>query len=160
VNPVIRPIEPNDITAVQSLYRAAALAVPENIYVQSIRKEWASRTDEEFIKQSSFRQRFVAEIENQILGYVGYASQRSTLTECYVHPRHHGIGLGQHLVNYVFGLAKADRLERLTVLASINAIPFYKKMGFAIDHPENLQMGDGQILPCCRMSILLAPEEG
>jgi GNAT superfamily N-acetyltransferase len=102
---VIRPIERGDFDDAQALYKAAALAVADDIYDSSLKAEWANRTDAEFLEKSFSRQRFVAQLGKSIVGYVGYDRDRRTLTECYVLPAFQGCGIGQRQVNYVLNCA-------------------------------------------------------
>jgi GNAT superfamily N-acetyltransferase len=99
------------------------------------------------------RHRFVAAHRGIIIGYTGYDQCRQTLTECYVHPGFQGWGTGRRLVELVIGLAELDGLDRLTVLASANALGFYERLGFIFDQPEGLLMANGLTLPCGRMHI-------
>jgi GNAT superfamily N-acetyltransferase len=153
---IVRPIEHGDFEDAQAVYRAAALGVPDGIYSPSIKAEWANRTNSEFLEKSFSRQRFVAQLGKTIVGYVGYDQNRSTLTECYVLPAYQGFGIGKQLVKRVLRCANEDRLEKLTVLASKNAVQFYEGCGFSVERAEALVMGDGRLLDCYRMSIYLA----
>lgn len=149
----VRAIAHIDIDATLSVYRAAVSSVGEGFYNTALRHEWAGRTEAEFVQQAEARSRLVAESDGRILGYVGYDKNRQTLTECYIHPSWQGQGVGRRLVEHVYQLADNDGLDHLTVLASANARSFYERLGFVFEGPEGLLMGDGQILPCCRMHV-------
>ncbi|MBE7618376.1 GNAT family N-acetyltransferase [Komagataeibacter sp. FXV2] len=152
---LIRPIDPSETHSALALYRAAISNIGTQFYSARQRAEWATRTEVQFLRLARSRARFVAERDGRIIGYVGYDRSRQTLTECYVHPHHQHQGIGRLLVRHVLHIAHADGLEGLTVLASLNARSFYESLGFVFQQAENLDMSDGQILPCCQMRASL-----
>lgn len=139
---------PEDISAILEAYRAAVGAVMTADYEPSILKEWASRTTEEFAAQNQARQRYVAEFDGKIVGYAGLDFNKAVLTECYVLPEFSGKGVGTALVQTVEEAAREADLMSLSVLASLNAVNFYRKSGFVEGGFEFLRMADGQKMRC------------
>lgn len=150
---VIRPIEPQDTGSVLALYRAAIHAVPDEVYGPVLKRLWAERSEAEFDRQNALRQRFVATDGDAIIGYTGFDRNRATVTECYTLPVYQGVGIGSLLIWHVLGVARTQNVSRLSVLASRNAMPFYQKLGFLVEHAEDLPMADGNRLPCFRMGV-------
>jgi len=90
---------------------------------QSIRKSLDKDTSD--IPKDSY-QALKAEIRNQIVGYVAWRNGYH-IAHLYVDAEYQGKGIGRLLLNEVI---KRTSCELLKVRSSLNAVPFYTKMGF------------------------------
>ncbi len=87
---------------------------------------------------------FVAEIDNQIVGFACYMESRDKdlvdtgeITAIYVLKKHQGLGIGKKLVEACFKALKHYRFISLWVLKSNKiAIDFYEYLGFVNDNVE------------------------
>ncbi|MBW4558175.1 MAG: GNAT family N-acetyltransferase [Trichormus sp. ATA11-4-KO1] len=64
-----------------------------------------------------------------LIGYVA-VSKKSHISQLYVVKSKQHQGFGRMLINFIEQQAKESGVFRLTVKASLNAVPFYKKCGF------------------------------
>lgn len=151
----IRQIKNNDHEAVLELYRQAIQAVSFDEYPQDILNEWASRTLDQFQKQNETRQRYVALLDDQVVGYSGLDVSEMKLTECYVSPNAAGRKIGRSLVGKVVEEARAASLPHLDVMSALNAVDFYARCGFQETETGYLEMANGQKMRCLWMRLTL-----
>jgi GNAT superfamily N-acetyltransferase len=81
------------------------------------------------------REMFVAELEDEIVGVIGYSG--GTVRSLFVASAYQGIGVGRQLLASVESRARRAEIRSLTVAASLTAIGFYRRCGF-----ENLRPVD------------------
>lgn len=74
------------------------------------------------------REMFVAEMESEIVGVIGYSA--GTVRSLFIAPAYQGIGLGRQLLASVEHAARQAEIRSLTVAASLTAIGFYRRCGF------------------------------
>jgi N-acetylglutamate synthase-like GNAT family acetyltransferase len=67
-----------------------------------------------------------------------------------------GQGIGRSLFEHCLGEARAYGAERLLVRASLNAEPFYARLGFERLYPIDKPLAGGSALPCVLMERELA----
>ncbi|HVI90109.1 MAG TPA: GNAT family N-acetyltransferase [Dongiaceae bacterium] len=79
------------------------------------------------------REMFVAELEDEIVGVIGYSG--GTVRSLFIAPAHQGIGVGRQLLASVESRARHAAIRSLTVAASLTAIGFYRRCGFATLRP-------------------------
>ena len=137
---IVRPIQLKDTAAALASYRAAIAALAAVEYDQATLDEWRSRTPERFEALNKNRQRFVAEVNAQVVGYSGIDIARSEVTEYFVTPSAAGSGVGSALLDAAEGLAVQAGLKEVIVHAALTARGFYERMGYT--------PGDKSILNC------------
>src|SRR5690349_18430972 len=74
--------------------------------------------------------RLIAELDGTPVGIGVLVLAGSELRACYVAPEGARQGVGTALVQEIERLARAHGLDRLEVLASLNAEPFYRALGY------------------------------
>lgn len=79
------------------------------------------------------------------VGPLGGRADECVLRAVFVDPDDQGRGYGSNLVRALEADAYARRAKRIEISASISAIPFYRKLGYAHKNGE-LLYEDGQIL--------------
>lgn len=77
-----------------------------------------------------------------------YAPKVIKLDKIYVLPNTHGTGVGKELLQFVIARAKEQQAESLILNVNKNnkAQGFYTKNGFAIDHAEVIDIGEGYVM--------------
>jgi len=83
-----------------------------------------------FIKNPDQELRLVAEMDDKVVGLAALVLGASELRACYVLPAAARKGVGTALVREMEQLAVAHHLDRLELLSSINAEPFYAALGY------------------------------
>jgi len=95
-------------------------------------------SEESLAKQmQDAHQFFICNSENQNLGFISIKKEKEVIKipKLYVSKVAHGKGIGRTLIEYIANLAKKEGFTALELNVNrfnLNAIAFYKKMGFYI----------------------------
>jgi GNAT superfamily N-acetyltransferase len=96
------------------------------------------------------RTAFVAEMDRRV---VGFSRLRGREVEAlYVHPAEAGRQIGEFLLAAVERSASVRRVKTLCLDAALNAVPFYKALGYRIVGPCAPLFDNGLALPCVRVA--------
>ncbi|MER3432442.1 MAG: hypothetical protein C4288_03195 [Leptolyngbya sp. ERB_1_1] len=74
---------------------------------------------------------FGVRTEERLVGYIAIA-RKTHISQLFVAADQQQKGIGRMLLDFVEQRAKAFGVSQLTVRASLNAVPFYKKCGFEV----------------------------
>ncbi|GHH51043.1 GNAT family N-acetyltransferase [[Pseudomonas] boreopolis] len=85
----------------------------------------------------------------RLLGYGVLDREGNEIDALFVDPDRGGQGIGQALMQRL--LARADRARELVVSASLNAVPFYRRVGFVVEREERYPHPCGVALASVRM---------
>lgn len=85
------------------------------------REKWMNRIDKDLF--------IVSERAGQITGFASLKG-KDHVDLLYVHPRHQRKGIAQRLLQTLTREARKRPVSRLSTLASLTALAFFKKMGF------------------------------
>jgi putative acetyltransferase len=123
----IRPLMHDDlekILAVQSSALRTSSASYSSIQIESLARSQASaRLDPD-------EKGFVAEHENEIIGFVSFLTERPKIAGLYVHPDFMRQGIGKQLLETVERYAIDEGHEFIFVTSSLVAVEFYKNSGY------------------------------
>ncbi len=75
---------------------------------------------------------YVAEFDGAIAGFATIHLESGDVEMVYVSPEYAHRGIGGALMRFVEELARGAGVERLHLRGSLNAVPFYEHMGYAI----------------------------
>jgi phosphinothricin acetyltransferase len=137
-NPIIRPARVKDIPAITQIYRDVILNTTAVYAYEPYTLENRQTWYEDRVKQGF--PVFVAEQDNQVIGFSTYGSFRSSPAYLYsventihVHPEFRGQGIGQSLMPPIIEAARTQGMH--TMVAGIDAsnngsIKFHQKFGF------------------------------
>ncbi len=92
-----------------------------------------SRNLAAFARNTDKELRLIAEVGGVALGLGALCMKPAELRACYVVPEGARQGIGTAMVREIERIATDHRLERLELLASINAEPFYASLGYQSD---------------------------
>jgi putative acetyltransferase len=93
----------------------------------------------------------VAELDNCMLGYAILNMVNSEVDAAFIDPNHAGQGIGKKMLYALQDMACVHKLERMHLLASLNAVEFYKSAGFSPIRNERLAHHSGVMLDCVYM---------
>lgn len=97
----------------------------------------------------------VAVEDGQLLGYAVLDADAGEVEAIFVAPEQHGRGIGRHLLETLEANARAARIGRLFLSASLNAVPFYRAMGFTAVREELYPHRSGVGIPSVFMEKVL-----
>lgn len=93
---------------------------------------------------------FVALEEDLLVGFASLDSRHAELDFLYVEPSYAMRGIGRMLTERVEEAARDMLIDRLFIVASLNALPVYEKLGYRKEF-EMSKTIDGIKVPCVRM---------
>ena len=115
-------------------------------------------TDEtvrELIANADSEIRLVAELDGVPVGIGALVVERSELRACYVSPDAARRSCGRLLVEQIERIARARGLTRLEVASSLNAEPFYARLGYQVRERRAVVLRNGYRLPAVMMEKTL-----
>lgn len=153
----IRPAAVGDAPAMAAVFAAAVMTRALSFYGPRELAAWAAQGSAErfaTMLADPDRQLVAAEAGERLVGLAGLEGGEVGLL--YAAPEAPA-GTGTALLAAVEGLARAQGIAVLTLIASRNALPFYVKRGFAIVKPARRPLASGVSLPVCLMAKTLEP---
>ncbi|MHA6324339.1 GNAT family N-acetyltransferase [Roseivivax sp. CAU 1753] len=161
----IRVAEASDFAAVDRLFSDSYPVLLREAYAPSVRvavMPVISRAQPDLVRSGTF---FLVHRGCRLLGAGGWtraAPGSGCETPGTGHVRHvvsdHRFqrqGIGRRLLDYLMINARGQGLSALSCLSTLNAVPFYKAMGFAEVGPVNVPMTAGVAFPAVRMHAIL-----
>ncbi|MGH6900431.1 MAG: GNAT family N-acetyltransferase [Geminicoccaceae bacterium] len=133
----IRPVGTADLDAVAALQERSIMAFGAPVYGEAKAKAWARLGFEfrhDLLGAGGF---WVAEREARIVGVGGWSPDGlepdlAWLRYLFVHPQAVRLGIGRRLVEQAERAARAARRRRLYVWSSLNAVGFYRAVGYRV----------------------------
>lgn len=154
---IVRRATHADIYAIARIHQSAirssaAFYTPEQI------DSWAANiVPEAYLPYIAVSDFFVAfEHESGVIGFASLDRDTAEVASVYVDPAHMRRGAGRRLIAAVEDAARDAEILRLQVTASLNAMLFYRAVGFALVEHATSRTRGGVEMPCARMSKDLA----
>ena len=94
---------------------------------------------------------FVAEDGARPVGYGALNVATCEVEAVFVEPEASGRGVGKALLQALEAMARVRGLARLTLSASLNAVPFYSAAGYEALRNEDFRLASGAVLACVVM---------
>jgi putative acetyltransferase len=132
---LIRPVVAADLDAIAQLQERSIMAFSAPVYGEAKAKAWARlgvQFRHDLLGEGGF---WVAERQDGIVGVGGWSPDGlepdlAWLRYLFVHPQAARRGIGRRLVEQAEGSAHAAGRPRLHVWASLNAVAFYRALGY------------------------------
>jgi len=133
----VRPIRPNEGRTFLDIHTRSIRGLAAAYYTPEVIEAWTVPITEDhlrrFLENRDHEIRLIAELDGEAVGLGVLVLARSELRACYVVPEAARKGVGTALVREIERIAKENGLERLELLASVNAEPFYACLEY---HPD------------------------
>lgn len=154
---IVRRASHTDIYAIARVHDAAIRST-EAWYTARQIDSWAANIVPEaylpYIATSDF---FVAvDDESGIVGFASLDRKTGEVASMYVGPPFVRRGAGRRLMAAIEDAAREATITRLEVTAAINALPFYRAVGFSLIEHSTSRTREGVEMPCGRMAKKLA----
>jgi putative acetyltransferase len=129
--PALRPFLPADTPVLAAIFAAAVEQLTGDDYSEAQQEAWAAIADdeEEFGKKLAGELTLIATLRNAPVGFASLKG-KDHIDMLYVHPSAAGQGVASALCDALEKLAGGRGAKSLTVEASDNAEPFFKKRGY------------------------------
>jgi GNAT superfamily N-acetyltransferase len=145
VTNLIRAFRDADAEAVAELVAVCLRTVNSRDYPpEIIERMCAYFVPAKFRELAAQRQIFVAERDGAVAGTVSRDGNK--VFTMFVHPRHHGHGIGRRLMRHIEALAAADGFDHMETGASITAHEFYHRLGYLDVRTSETEFGINHIL--------------
>lgn len=158
---VIRKMKREDIKQVQYIAKITWNATYEGVIPSDVQENFlkSAYSDERMKQRLQYSTLFVAEVENNIVGFANFSSVREDgnveLWAIYVHPEHQGKGIGSALLQK--GIQDIDGINKIYVnVEKDNQIgkTFYEAKGFEVVK-EFVEEFNGHTLKTIQMVLKL-----
>lgn len=154
---VIRLATHQDVDRIWAIRTQAILTSCAQFYASKKVTVWAdSPMPKNFAHTLVTLKAIVYEEKGKVLGFGFIDSDKQSLESVFVDPFHHGKGIGKMLVLALQQQATNAGVTRLSLSASLNAVPFYKRLGFIEQVSRFWQHPSGIELECVPMSKCLS----
>ena len=129
--PALRPFLPSDTPVLAAIFAAAVEQLTGDDYSEAQQQAWAAVADDEeaFGKNLAGELTLIATLQNAPVGFASLKG-KDHIDMLYVHPGAAGQGVASALCDALEKLAGGRGAKNLTVDASDNAEPFFKKRGY------------------------------
>jgi putative acetyltransferase len=129
--PALRPFLPADTPVLAAIFAAAVEQLTGDDYSEAQQEAWAAIADDEeaFGKKLAGELTLIATLQNAPVGFASLKG-KDHIDMLYVHPGVAGQGVASALCDALEKLAGGRGAKSLTVEASDNAEPFFKKRGY------------------------------
>jgi putative acetyltransferase len=161
----VRTFQPEDGPQAYSLLIASVFALGQESYTEAQLTAWTSRiTAEKLTNRLKHCSSFVAwakqsKTEQSMAGFASVDLEDEELDYLYVAPEFARKGVSRLLCDHVEATAISHGLRMLGLTASLNALPVYLKLGYAVMSPFSKTI-DGVAVPCLRMAKELSLNQG
>ncbi len=158
----------SDLPAIRAMHRRSFSALGASAYTSDeIAAFFAAveTADPQLVEDGTF---FLAEAQGSIVATAAWTARRpayearlsataptdgpGTIRSVFTDPDHAGRGLAQTLMRQVEAEAIAAGVQRLELCATLSAVSFYGRQGYAPVAPVDLPLPGGLVFRACRMS--------
>lgn len=125
----VRRAAVEDSHQVHAVRRRAIRESAVGLYDAEALEAWASGGSEDDLRHKiKTTEAFVAVVGGQVVGWANL--EGAEVDQLYVDPDHGGIGVARGLYETIEELARAHGVTRLTAVASLRAVPVFRRFGF------------------------------
>ena len=158
---LVRRAEIEDARAIRVVHVEAIRALCAGHYAPAEIEAWtAPRPETHYDKAIRGKEFYVAEDDGRVVGFAVLNRDESEVEAVYVSPRAARRGVGRSLIAALEARAQAHGLKGLHLCASLNAVEFYERAGFARGELTAHRLPGGVEIACVRMTKGLAEEPG
>ena len=160
LNTTIRKATADDAAAAWDIRNAAILHAYKGFYAEELLATWTEGNPTDRFVQCVVEQFYVATADDRIVGTGAIDVARGKLDAVFVHPHVMGRGIGKQIVLFLESVGRAAGLTRLTLDSTLNAAPFYRRLGFVGEAVGAYESPRGIVLDCIPMTKLLSSTTG
>jgi GNAT superfamily N-acetyltransferase len=154
----IRKATADDAPAAWAIRKAAILHACKGFYADDLLTRWTDgETTGEFVE--FVVERFYVALADGVVVGTGFVNlDNGRIDAIFVRPDMMGKGFGKRIMAFCEDLGRRAGLTRLTLDATLNAAPFYRRCGFVGDAVGVYQSPRGISLDCIPMTKTIAPD--
>jgi GNAT superfamily N-acetyltransferase len=134
------------------LRRCAILAGCTGYYPADLLHAWTDPLTDGRLRDPPAEHCYFAALGDQIVGSGMIDLDTARMDAVFVHPMFFRRGIGAAIVRHLENIARAHGLQRLTLDATLNAVEFYRSVGFVGDDTRIYSSPRGLSLSCAPMT--------
>lgn len=158
---LVRRAEIEDARAIRLVHTEAVRALCAGHYAPAEIEAWvAPRPATHYDKAIRGKEFYVAAVGGRVVGFAVLNQDAGEVEAVYVSPRVARCGTGLSLLRALEARALAHGLTSLHLCASLNAVGFYERAGFARGELTAHRLPGGVEIACVRMTKGLAESAG
>lgn len=148
----IRKAEQEDCPSIARVHTRAVKGISAAFYTPEEVESWSRPRPPESYQQSIRDKEFhVAEEDNVIVGFGVLNQETREIEAVYVDPDVTRRGVGRMILHLLEERARALGLEAVSLSASLNAVEFYKRAGYAAREESKFRLATGVEIACVPM---------
>jgi putative acetyltransferase len=153
----IRKPRQNEARKIRDLHVASIRGLAKTAYPSKTVKIWSSgRLPSHYAQAMRTGTRFWVSLSGRVM--TGFACLKDgELTGLYIRPTYVKKGHARELYEAVEKYARKQGLRKMTIGSSLNAVKFYKVMGFKVVSRKTVRLGNGHPLRAAIMEKRLKP---
>jgi len=152
----IRRARQEDCQSIVNVHSAAVSGIRTALYTPEEIQSWAiPKNPENYEDGIRTREFFVAEEDGIIMGFGVLNPESGEVEAVYVSPAAGRRGIGLELLRKLEERARALGLGMLSLNASLNAVPFYKRAGYLGEEESKYRLSTGVEIACVPMVKLI-----
>jgi putative acetyltransferase len=155
----VRPLDPNEGRLFLGIHSRSIRGLAAAHYPGDVIEAWSAPITDEglhrFLENRDSEIRLIAELDGAPVGLGALVIARSELRACYVEPEAARKGVGTALVRKIERIAVDSGIQRLELLASVNAESFYAVLGYRADGRSELVLRAGVTMAAVKMAKTL-----
>lgn len=156
MNSKIEKAGPEHAEAIWNLRGVALRTQGAGHYDQKLLEAWAGGDMPDGFRDKVATMYIIREGE-RVVAYGMVRLESSQIDSVYVEPKCFGRGYGRRMVEHLQAMAQAHGITNLSLKASLNAVGFYRALGFSGDTPSKHYSPRGYIVDCVLMEKHLTP---
>lgn len=132
----IREMKLTDAIAVTRLHRNTIRKINSKDYPKRVIEVWSGRANAQRLRKKFYlERRYVAVINQQIVGFLTLSKNGKTLQALYVRQKYMGRGVGNALIKKAEQVIRQSSGKKMVVTSTLTARPFYEKHGLNVMKP-------------------------
>jgi ribosomal protein S18 acetylase RimI-like enzyme len=127
----ITKLQKNQLDTVVNIHKTCVSETNSKVYPKPVIQEWLNQINaNNIVEQLSNSEWIVAKTNDTLLGFAQYSVEDGYLYQINVLPDFQGQQLGKRLFEYIEKEFKDKGVDEIKLNSTLNAVPFYKKLGF------------------------------
>ncbi len=149
----IRRATPEDLPRIHAVHKESILGLCAAHYSAVELSQWtAALRPDKYVALFEGREFFIAEEDGKILGFAVLDLRESLINATYVSPETARRGIGRSLVEAMESAAVQSGVSQLHLNSTLNALPFYERLGYVPRKTASNRLPTGVELPCILMT--------
>lgn len=144
----IRKVTFKDIDKIVSLHRKVVSGSNAKQYDQKIIAEWLSQINPESVRNQlkvKATSWYLLALDNKIVGFCQFPMEKKIIYQLNIDPDYQGRGYGKVLYNFMEKRFKDSGAGSIELNSTLNASPFYERLGFKIKKPIKFKVLDSEM---------------